>query len=82
MNSYKYLKQLGYDEYYNICLVHSYLNNINMTLEARLVEILIRKEIFANTKYHLEEAKKLKKYFDNKLGYNLYEFFPNIIKNI
>lgn len=124
MNGYKYLKQLGYDdEYYNICLVHSYLNNdvnctaggfptnipfrtefiknhpytiyekminlcdlmctnVNMTLEGRLVEILIRKGIFANTKYHLQEAKKLKKYFDDKLGYNLYELFPNIIKNI
>ena len=28
INGYNYLKQLGYDEkYYNICLVHSYLNH-------------------------------------------------------
>ena len=29
---------------------------------------------------HIKEAQKLKKYFDEKLGYNLYKLFPDILK--
>ena len=118
MNGYKYIKELGYDdEYANICLTHSYLNNdinctaggfpkdipfrtefvktheytihekiinlcdlmctnVNMTLEKRLVDIMLRKGVHENTVYHIKEAQKLKKEFDEMLGFNVYNLFP------
>lgn len=127
IGGYEYLLNLGYDEdYANICLTHSYLNNdincvaggipnkdrykydfvrdfvkkheytileklINlcdlmcfnktMTIEKRLINLALRYGVFSNTIYHLTEAQKLKQYFDDKLGYNLYKLFPNIIFN-
>ena len=123
LEGYYYLKKLGYDEEYcNICLTHSYLNNdvnctagvpdeipfrtefiqnhqytmydkiINLcdlmctkktvTLEKRLIDILYRKGTCKNTDYHIKEAIKLKKYFDDLLGYNLYDLFPEIKENL
>lgn len=124
MDGYKYLKALNYDEeYYNICLTHSYLNNdvvctgggfpkeipfrtnfiknhnytiyekiINLcdlmctskvnTLDKRLIDIIIRRGAHSNTQYHIKEAYKLKKYFDDLLGYNLYDLFPEIKNNL
>ena len=123
INGYNYLKELGYDEEYaNVCLVHSYLNNdmictaggvgkdegvsaemivkheytiyekiINLcdlmctdktvTLEKRLIDILVRKGVHENTIYHIQEAQKLKQEFDEKLGFNVYKLFPNILDN-
>lgn len=123
MNGYNYLKELGYDnEYANVCLTHSYLNNdykctgggiprdipfrtafiknheytiyekiinlcdlmctsVNLTLEKRLIDIMIRKGVHENTVYHITEAQKLKKEFDNMLGYNIYNLFPNVLDN-
>lgn len=123
MNGYKYIKELGYDdEYANICLTHSYLNNdvnctaggfpkdipfrtefikkheytiyekiINlcdlmckakvMTLEKRLIDLIVRKGVHENTVYHIKEAQKLKKEFDEMLGFNVYELFPDILEN-
>jgi len=122
INGYKYIKELGFDEEYaNICLTHSFLNNdiycvgggipsnmdiefidkfiknheytiyekiISlcdlmctkkvMTLEKRLIDIIARRGVHENTVYHIKEAKELKAYFDNLLGFNLYELFPNI----
>ena len=123
MNGYYYLKEAGYDEEYaNISLVHSYLNNdINCTaggystdipfrtefiknhpytiyekiiclcdllctsqgitiLERRLIDVIMRKGIYDNTIYHIQNAIKLKKEIDDLLGYNLYDLFPNIDK--
>lgn len=124
MNGYNYLKELGYDdEYCNICLTHSYLNNdymctaggiptdipfrtefiktheytiyekiINLcdlmctsvvnTIDKRLIDILIRRGAYENTQYHVKETYKLKKYFDDLLGYNLYDLFPEIKDNL
>lgn len=124
MNGYNYLKNLGYDEEYcNICLTHSYLNNdinctaggvpddipfrtefiknhkytiyekiINLcdlmctkvvnTIDKRLIELMIRKGVYENTQYHIKETYKLKKYFDDLLGYNLYDLFPEIKENL
>ena len=102
INGYKYLKELEYDdEYANICLTHSYLNNdvkheytiyekiINlcdlmckkevMTIDKRLVDIIIRRGVYENTQYHVKETYKLKEYIDEKLGFNVYNLFPNII---
>ena len=126
MRGYEYLKNKGYDEEYaNICLTHSYLNNdilctaggvpdkeknpfltdfiknheytieeklINLfdlmcttkilTLDKRLIGIVLRKGVFSNTQYHVKETYKLKEYFDNLLGYNLYDLFPEIKNNL
>ncbi len=120
MNGYYYLKKLGYDEeYYNICLTHSYLNNdylctgagipkdipfrtnfiktheytiyekiINLcdlmctnvvnTVDKRLIDVIIRRGAYENTQYHVIEVYKLKKYFDDLLGYDVYDLFPEI----
>ncbi len=123
INGYNYLKELGYDEEYaNICLTHSYLNNdvnctaggvpsdipfrtefiknheytiyekiinlcdlmctsVNLTLEKRLVDLMVRRGVHENTVYHIKEAQKLKKEFDDMLGYNVYNLFPGVINN-
>ncbi len=124
MNGYNYLKELGFDEdYCNICLTHSYLNNdymctaggipsdisfrtefiknheytiyekiINLcdlmctsivnTVDKRLIDIIIRRGAHENTQYHVKETYKLKAYFDELLGYNLYDLFPEIKENL
>ncbi len=123
MEGYNYLKNLGYDEEYcNVCLTHSYLNNdvnctqgeptdipfrtefiknheytiyekiINLcdlmcmkkvvTLEKRLIDVISRRPQHNNIVYHVKEALKLKKYFDDLLGYNLYDLFPEIKDNL
>ncbi len=121
INGYYYIKQLGYDEEYaNICLTHSYLNNdvnctaggvpeeipfriefiknheytvyeklinlcdlmctdVTMTVDKRLIDIMIRKGAFENTQYHIKQTYKLKQYFDEMLGFNIYDLFPNIV---
>lgn len=128
IKGYEYLKGKGYDEdYCNICLTHSYLNNdiictaggvpdlnanqfltnfikqhkysieeklINLcdlmcpqdskvyTIDKRLIDIMIKRGAYSNTQYHIKETYKLKEYFDNLLGYNLYELFPEIKNNL
>lgn len=128
MRGYEYMKDKGYDEEYaNVCLTHSYLNNdigctagivlthddnpflddfiknheysieeklINLfdlmcpcenviyTLDKRLIDIMRRKGVYSNTQYHIEEAYKLKEYFDMLLGFNLYDLFPEIKENL
>lgn len=123
IKGYEYLKELGYDdEYANICLTHSYLNNDvccvaggipedipfrtefiknhkytiyekiinlcdlmctdkNLTLEKRLIDLMVRKGVYENTVYHIKEAQKLKAEFDDMLGHNVYDLFPDIINN-
>lgn len=128
MRGYEYMKEKGYDEdYCNICLTHSYLNNdiictaggvpdpnknlfltnfiknheytieekiINLcdlmcpqggkifTIDKRLIDIMIRGGAHTNTQYHIKETYKLKSYFDDLLGYNLYDLFPEIKNNL
>ena len=124
MNGYKYMKERGYDEEYcNIALTHSYLNNdylctaggipddipfrtefiknheytlydkmVNLadlmcrrkifTVDKRLVDLVLRKGAHTNTQYHMKEAYKLKEYFDDLLGYDLYELFPEVKINL
>lgn len=125
ITGYKYLKEQGYDdEYCNICLTHSYLNNditctaggvpdpnenqsltqfiknhkytieekiINLcdlmcppggkvyTIDKRLIDLIIRKGAHTNTQYHVKETYKLKDYIDEKLGFNVYDLFPDIV---
>lgn len=128
VRGYNYLKEQGYDEdYCNICLTHSYLNNdiictaggipdknkslfltnfiknhkytieekiINLcdlmcpsggkvcTIDKRLIDLIIRKGAYTNTQYHVKETYKLKQYFDDLLGYDLYDLFPEIKDNL
>ncbi len=53
-----------------------------LTMEKRLIDLLVRHGVFETTQYHIKEALKLKQYFDNKLGYNLYNLFPEIKENL
>ena len=128
MSGYEYLKEQGYDDdYCNVCLTHSYLNNditctaggipnpndnpfltdfiknheytleekiINLcdlmcphggkvfTVDKRLIDLILRKGAYSNTQYHVKETYNLKKYFDDLLGYNLYDLFPEIKENL
>lgn len=52
------------------------------TLEKRLIDLLLRHGVYKNTHYHLIETYKLKENFDNLLGYNLYDLFPQIKDNL
>ena len=124
INGYNYIKKLGYDdEYANICLTHSYLNNdvyctaggfpkdipfrtefiknheytiyekiINLcdlmctdtiiTVDKRLIDLIIRKGVYENTQYHIKETYELKQYIDEQLGFNVYDLFPSIKDNL
>lgn len=57
MNGYKYLKDLGYDdEYCNICLTHSYLNNdCTCTAGGVPTDIPFRTEFIKNHQYTIYE---------------------------
>lgn len=52
------------------------------TLDKRMMDLLLRHGVYKNTQYHIKEAYKLKEYFDNLLGYNLYDLFPEIKENL
>ena len=52
------------------------------TIDKRLIDIMIRRGAYSNTQYHIKETYKLKEYFDNLLGYNLYDLFPEIKNNL
>ncbi len=52
------------------------------TVDKRLITIMLRRGAYSNTQYHIKEAYKLKEYFDNLLGYNLYDLFPEIKDNL
>ena len=53
-----------------------------LTVEKRMIDLLLRHGVFAKTHYHIEETVKLKAYFDDLLGYNLYDLFPEIKENL
>lgn len=53
-----------------------------VTMEKRLIDIISRKEPHKNVFYHVKEALKLKDYFNELLGYNLYDLFPEIKENL
>lgn len=57
INGYNYMKEQGYDEdYYNICLTHSYLNNdVNCTAGGFPDEIPFRTEFIKNHEYTIYE---------------------------
>ena len=52
------------------------------TVEKRMIDLLLRHGVYKNTHYHLIETLKLKKHFDDLLGYNLYDLFPEMKENL
>ena len=50
-----------------------------MGLEARLLELIIRKGAYENTQYHVKEAFKLRAEIEDLMSCNLYELFPEMI---
>lgn len=53
-----------------------------LTVDKRMMDLLYRHGVYAKTHYHIEETIKLKAYFDDLLGYNLYDLFPEIKENL
>ena len=53
-----------------------------LTIDKRGMDLLLRHGVYAKTHYHIKETYKLKAYFDDLLGYNLYDLFPEIKDNL
>ena len=53
-----------------------------LTVDKRMIDLLLRHGVYAKTHYHIKETLKLKDFFDDLLGYNLYELFPEIKDNL
>lgn len=85
-DSYDYVKEYIskeysiYDKIINLCDLMC--TTKVLTIDKRLIDLLYRHGIFAKSHYHITEALKLKEYFDNLLGYNLYDLFPQIKENL
>ena len=69
-----------YEKIINLCDLMC--NTKLQILEKRMIDLLLRHGVYKNTYYHLIETFKLKKYFDDLLGYNLYDLFPEIKENL
>lgn len=65
-----------YEKIINLCDLMCKYNN--MTLEKRIVEIMLRRGCHENTVYHITEAQKLKQEIDKMLGCSVYSLFDNI----
>lgn len=65
-----------YEKIINLCDLMCKYNN--MTLEKRIVEIMLRRGCHENTVYHITEAQKLKQEIDEMLGCSVYSLFDNI----
>lgn len=53
-----------------------------LTVDKRMIDLLYRHGVYAKTHYHIKETLKLKQYFDDLLGYNLYDLFSEIKENL
>lgn len=65
-----------YEKIINLCDLMCKYNN--MTLEKRIVEIMLRRGCHENTVYHITEAQKLKREIDKMLGCSVYSLFDDI----
>lgn len=63
-----------YDRLINLCDLMCTSKMVG--IEKRIVNLLLRYGVFPNTVNNLRATLKLKNYFDDKLGYNLYKLFP------
>lgn len=69
-----------YEKIINLCDLMC-TSKVN-TVDKRLIDIMLRRGAYSNTQYHVQETYKLKAYFDELLGYNLYDLFPEIKDNL
>lgn len=53
-----------------------------LTVDKRLIDLILRRGAHENTQYHVKETYKLKKYFDEQLGFDVYDLFPSIKENL
>lgn len=65
-----------------ICLCDLTCKDQFLTLEERLIDLVLRKGVNENTGYHIREAIKLKEYIEGLMGVQLYSLFPEIIERI
>lgn len=65
-----------------ICLCDLMCAQEVIGIDKRLIDIIIRYGAYSNTQYHIKEVYKLKKYFDDLLGYNLYNLFPEMMNTL
>ncbi len=65
-----------YEKIINLCDLMC--TSVTVTLDKRLIDVISRRGAYENTQYHVREAYKLKQYFDDLLGYDLYNLFPEI----
>lgn len=69
-----------YEKIINLCDLMC--TNKTLTIDKRLIDIITRRGAYSNTQYHVKETYKLKKYFDDLLGFDLYDLFPEIKNNL
>lgn len=69
-----------YEQIINLCDLMC--TSKNLTIDKRLIDIITRRGAYENTQYHVKETYKLKKYFDDLLGFNIYDLFPEIKDNL
>ena len=69
-----------YEKIINLCDLMC--TSVVSTIDKRLIDIIIRRGAYENTQYHVRETYKLKQFFDEKLGHNLYDLFPEIKENL
>lgn len=69
-----------YEKIINLCDLMC--TSVVMTVDKRLIDIMIRRGTYENTQYHIKETYKLKKYFDDLLGFDVYKLFPEIKNNL
>lgn len=69
-----------YDKIINLCDLMC--NTKLQSVDKRMIDLLLKHGVFKNTQYHIIETYKLKEYIDNMLGFNIYDLFPEIRKNL
>lgn len=69
-----------YDKIINLCdllCTHEII-----TIDKRLIDIMVRRGVYSNTVYNIVETQKLKKMFDEMLGYDVYDLYPEIKEHL
>lgn len=78
-----FIKNHEYTEYEKIInLCDLMCTKVVNTIDKRLIDIMTRRGAYENTQYHIIETYKLKKHFDDLLGYSVYDLFPEIKDNL
>jgi putative nucleotidyltransferase with HDIG domain len=69
-----------YEKIINLCDLMC--KDVVWSIEKRMIDLLTRKGVHDNTQYHMQETFKLKREFDDYLGRNVYDLFPEIKDNL